>query len=121
MALLRNSHGKRAPDGIGACLKRNADNLVAQGRNISSFGKFILELGKQCPGIEIIPIERKAMDSFEISIDLETFKGSLPNASSCLSTIERSVLQVRRLNCLKYDGATTCKHYGIGKINVINT
>lgn len=26
-----SGHGKGAPDGIGGCLKRNADKLVAQG------------------------------------------------------------------------------------------
>lgn len=116
-----SGHGKGAPDGIGGCLKRNADNLVAQGRDISSFAQFLFELGNQCSGIKIIPVESKAIDSFKISLDLETFKGTLQIHEVVWSTRERSVLQARRLSCLKCDAATSCKHYGIGKIHLANT
>lgn len=39
-----SGHGKGVLDGIGGCLKRNDDTLVAQGRDNSSFEKFIFEL-----------------------------------------------------------------------------
>lgn len=46
-----SGHGKGAPDGIGGCLKRNADKLVAQGWDISLFEQFIFQLKAQCPGV----------------------------------------------------------------------
>ena len=31
-----SSHGKGAPDGVGAALKRSADNLISHGRDINN-------------------------------------------------------------------------------------
>lgn len=115
-----SGHGKGAPDGIGGCLKRNADSLVAQGRDISSFENFLFELGNQCPGVKIIPVEKKSIDSFQISISLETFKGTLQIHEVVWSMKESGVLQARRLSCLKFGASTPCKHDGIGNIKLNN-
>lgn len=115
-----SGHGKGAPDGIGGCLKRNADSLVAQGRDISSFEKFLFELGNQRPGVKIIPVEKKSIDSFQISISLETFKGTLQIHEVVWSMKESGVIQATRLSCLKYGASTPCKHYGIGNIKLNN-
>lgn len=50
-------HGKGAPDGIGGCLKRTADGLVAQGTEILTFESFVVELKKSCRGTEVIAID----------------------------------------------------------------
>lgn len=52
-------HGKGASDGIGGCVKRYADSLVAQGKDISNCDSFVFEVKKVCPGIEIIPIDEE--------------------------------------------------------------
>lgn len=93
---------------------------MVQERDISSFEKFLFELGNQCPGVKIIPVEKKSIDSFQISISLETFKGTLQIHEVVWSMKESGVLQARRLSWLKCDASTPCKHYGIGNIKLNN-
>lgn len=117
-----SGHGKGAPDGIGGCLKRNADDLVARGLDISSFDHFLFELRKRCQGVEIIPILKKDIDNLVNvnPINLETFKGTLKVHEITWSEKRGDILQARRLSCLDCDSSTSCHHYGIGQIQLFN-
>nr|CAH7731989.1 unnamed protein product [Callosobruchus chinensis] len=37
-------HGKGAPDGVGGCLKRNADAIVGRGKDLSNLDVLAAEL-----------------------------------------------------------------------------
>lgn len=37
-------HGKGAPDGIGGCVKRTADSLVSQGKDLADIDTLVKEL-----------------------------------------------------------------------------
>lgn len=47
-------HGKCAPDGIGGCLKRTADQVVAKVENIDCFESFVQILKENVRKMEII-------------------------------------------------------------------
>ncbi|CAH1108130.1 unnamed protein product, partial [Psylliodes chrysocephalus] len=48
-----SGHGKGAVDGVGGCLKRTADRLVACGIDIPNMNALLFHLRDACPGIQI--------------------------------------------------------------------
>lgn len=70
-------HGKGAPDGIGGCLKRTADGLVAQGQDIATFDNFMVQMKKCCKGIDIFAIEEDSIFLYEKIPTLKAFVGTL--------------------------------------------
>lgn len=70
-------HGKGAPDGIGGCLKRNANNLVALGHDMSSLDKFVDNLKKTCKNVTIITVDENDIALYDTKLPstLETYKG----------------------------------------------
>jgi hypothetical protein len=113
-------HGKGAPDGIGGCIKRSADSLVAQGKDISNFDSFVLEVKKVCPGIEIIPIDEDSITLYEKIPTLDAFKGTL-KVHHIIWSEPHEYLQARSLTCLKCGPDIACAHYGLGKICLHST
>ena len=71
-------HGKRAPNGIGGCIKRLADNLVAQGKDIDNINKLLPEI-KMNSNIDVYMIETKDIEKFESNLPkiIVAFKGTL--------------------------------------------
>ncbi|KAK5640405.1 hypothetical protein RI129_011216 [Pyrocoelia pectoralis] len=51
-----SGHGKGAVDGVGGCLKRTVDRLVACGNDIADFDALVTRLTDNYPGICIKPI-----------------------------------------------------------------
>lgn len=110
-------HGKGAPDGVGGCLKRTADNLVAQGRDIPNFTTLVQELTENCSGIQVLSIDSKRILEIDstLSPNIKPFKGTMSIRELTWSRNEENVLQVRKLCCFKC--TENCTHYGLGKIN----
>ncbi|CAG4946369.1 unnamed protein product [Parnassius apollo] len=50
---LEAGHGKGAPDGLGAVLKRKSDRIVKQGEDIGTFQKFVKVFQTNEPHITI--------------------------------------------------------------------
>lgn len=48
-----SGHGKGALDGIGAFLKRTADRLVAEGKDVHNYNTLVSVLRENCQGITI--------------------------------------------------------------------
>ncbi|XP_054259552.1 uncharacterized protein LOC128984273 [Macrosteles quadrilineatus] len=113
-------HGKGAPDGIGGCIKRSADSLVAQGKDISNFDSFVLEVKEVCPGIQIIPIDEDSITLYEKIPTLDAFKGTL-KVHHIIWSEPHEYLQARSLTCLKCRPDITCTHYDLGKIYLPST
>ncbi|GBN03594.1 hypothetical protein AVEN_201854-1 [Araneus ventricosus] len=108
-------HGKGAPEGIGGCIKRLADNIVSQGRDIPNINAFVSAL-KETSNIEIYKINLEDIDNVEklLPKDLETFK----THKITWSNENRTVIQARCLSCMKCKAGATCVHYGIEKIKI---
>lgn len=52
-------HGKGAPDGTGGTLKRTADRIVAQGKDVENFKWLFNVLLEHCPGVKMFEITDK--------------------------------------------------------------
>ncbi|KAJ8880977.1 hypothetical protein PR048_017450 [Dryococelus australis] len=112
---LESGHRKGAPDGVGATLKRNADDLVAKG---ADYQTIVPLLKVRCPGIIIEPITAESIMEIdeEVPEDLATFKGTTQIHQLTLKT--GCVLQVRRLTCLQGDPGSCYRHFHLGKIEI---
>lgn len=112
-------HGKGAPDGVGGCLKRTADSLVAQGRDISNINTIVSELKTNCTGINVYKIDGADIAKLDVHLpeDLPVFKGTLKVHEINWSQEKSGILQVRRLSCNECPAGVKCSHYGIGEID----
>ncbi|GBM30788.1 hypothetical protein AVEN_153343-1 [Araneus ventricosus] len=54
------SRRKGTPDGVGGNLKRTADNITAQGHDITGQDEFVSLLKSSCPDIKVIGINKDA-------------------------------------------------------------
>ncbi|KAG5887652.1 hypothetical protein JTB14_017829 [Gonioctena quinquepunctata] len=61
-------HGKGAADGVGGTLKRSADQVVAEGKDVTDLNVLINVLSSKCPSIMLIEVKslnKKIHRSFE--------------------------------------------------------
>lgn len=116
-------HGKGAPDGIGGCLKRTADNLVAHGKDLHNFSTLIRELQDNCKGIKCYAISSSEINKVESDVcmppDLKPFKGTMAVREIVWKQMSEDVLEARKLSCL-ICGTKICRHYSIGSINFLS-
>ncbi|GBL88743.1 hypothetical protein AVEN_158880-1 [Araneus ventricosus] len=113
---LEAGHGKGAPDGVGGCLKRTADRIVARGIDIPNI---------DVP-IDQLKIHRKGVNTFRVASaeinDCDKIEVTLPSFTSILRaheiswTKEENLNQVRRLTCTMCLADQQCHHYTIGQI-----
>ncbi|KAF0720389.1 1 2C2-dihydroxy-3-keto-5-methylthiopentene dioxygenase, partial [Aphis craccivora] len=69
-------HGKGAPDGVGGCLKRTADRVVAQGEDIDCFESFVKVLKENVRKVELILVYEHDIQSMKSNIppEIPSFK-----------------------------------------------
>ena len=72
-------HGKGAPDGIGGCIKRTADRLIGQRKDIPDINCLVEGIKEKCPSVTIYTINNKDFNIYEKCVpeNLTTFKGTL--------------------------------------------
>lgn len=113
-------HGKGAPDGVGGCLKRTADEFVARGTDIPNFEKLV-SLLKDTTQIEILTVTEEDITNNDLLLpkaeELVTFKGTMKIHQITWSKKSCSTLQARRLSCNNCQPEEDCQHFGIGSIN----
>lgn len=75
-------HGKGAPDGVGGCLKRSADQLVGTGKDIANAKGVFKELGAYCPSIKLFIITKEDIQAIDkiVPSDLISFAGTFENS-----------------------------------------
>uniref|UniRef100_A0A6P7GCH1 Uncharacterized protein LOC114340520 n=1 Tax=Diabrotica virgifera virgifera TaxID=50390 RepID=A0A6P7GCH1_DIAVI len=115
-----SGHGKGAPDGIGGCLKRTADNLVAQGKDLDNFSSLIKELQENCKGISCHTVSGSEIQKIKSELstaDLRPFKGTMTIREVVWTNTSYNLLEARNLSCLTC-GVQECCHYKIGTINI---
>lgn len=115
-----SGHGKGAPDGVGGYLKRTADMLVSQSKDITNCESFISILKQNSSGIEILDIDDKKMYYLDSILpeQLKTFKGTMQVHQVTWSKSKKNILQARRLSCLDCKSDESCKHFHIGTIDL---
>lgn len=107
-------HGKGAADGVGAALKRKADNLVAYGKDILDANQFF-ESVKESTNIKVFLIEEHDIDFIEqlIPADLPALKGTMKIHQ--LATLNKAgTLLYRDVSCFcgqQQRGLCSCFQY----------
>lgn len=112
------SHGKGAPDGIGAVLKRTADRHVAQGNDISCFQDFVAILKEKCPGIHLFSVTGENIKEVDVLLSkciFSTFTGTLKVHQV---VYQKKMIEFRTMSC--FECVTKCSHFIMGSIHIDN-
>lgn len=76
---LEAGHGKGPADGIGAAVKRRADDLIAQGKDIPNAQVLFSELQQQTSPIQLFYVEPEDIESMDTHLpaELQTIRGTM--------------------------------------------
>ena len=115
-----SGHGKGAVDGIGGCLKRTADRLVASGYDIPNIDALLFYLRESCPGIQIECVAEEQIMNYDklIPFKLKPFKGTMQVHQLCWNMNKPNCVALRRLSCSNCSFETNCSHYGLGNFSI---
>ncbi|CAG9796386.1 unnamed protein product [Diatraea saccharalis] len=106
-------HGKGAPDGIGGTLKRTADKVVAEGRDIVDLKSLKSILQTRCPSILLFEVTTSDIllmdDLIKQSKSISTFRGTQKIRQFVFFN---NTLQCRSLSCIYCK--KECTHYHLG-------
>ena len=110
-------HGKSAADGVGAVIKRSADNLVACCEDIGDYQSFVnaIKLRQKSVFIETILKEDIIDVDKIIPSNLKTFVGTMKAHQWTWNRKESNFIMFRNLSCYKCSSVKTCKHHHLGK------
>lgn len=97
---LEVGHGKGAPDGVGGCIKRTADNIVARGIDIPDLNTLMEQLKINCKGIKILQVPEKEIDEINFEEVIPTFAGTLKTHQISWCEDSARVINIRRLYAL---------------------
>ncbi|KAJ2944203.1 hypothetical protein O0L34_g18180 [Tuta absoluta] len=110
-----SGHGKGAPDGIGATLKRTADRMVLHGQDVGTFNQFRDLITSRIEN-EQLNIVVKTVDEKDIVLrtdmlpdNLKPFKGTL-SVHQVVWESPVSNLSLRKMSCFECSASQTCVH-----------
>lgn len=116
---LEAGHGKGAPDGVGGCIKRTADNLVARGIDIPNIAVLMEQLKIHCTGVHMFYVSEAEIDELDkVSVVVPLFKGTLKSHEISWSKDGGQLINIRRLTCTLCLAEQNCHHYGIGQMSL---
>ena len=95
-----SSHGKGAPDGVGAALKRSADNLISHGRDIINAYELFKALSETDTSIKLYFIENEAVEQA-----LQRMPSTIPPVPGTMRihqviTLARGEITYRDVSCM---------------------
>ena len=111
-----SGHGKGAPDGVGGCLKRTADDLVNRSEDLTSSEKFISCMKEHCRNITVLPIDEKNIEILDklMPCNIPQLKGTMKLHQITWRKSKENLLEGRRLICLACNPEDVCCHYLVG-------
>nr|CAI5864169.1 unnamed protein product [Callosobruchus analis] len=116
-----SGHGKGAPDGVGAVVKRTADRLVAMGRDIPDL-QSLVEALRDSTKVVVLCVDSKHIEEINriIPHDLRAFRGTMKVHEVCWTIEAPSILKMRQLSCRLCGEHQDCEHYGLGEIKLLS-
>lgn len=104
-------HGKFAPDGVGAVMKRTADQMVRFGEDVGSFSQFCNAMNDHIENIVIKVVEEADVTEREKKIpkDLKSFKGTL-TVHQVIWDIYEKYTTMRSISCFLCNAGEVCHH-----------
>lgn len=96
-------HGKGAPDGVGALLKRTADRFVAHDGDMNNIDSFVNYLKSAVQGVKISTVEEYEVEEKDwlLPTNLNTFRGTLQIKQVVWTKETNSRIVLRRLSCIE--------------------
>lgn len=110
-----SGHGKGAPDGIGATLKRTADRLVCEHKDVHNFTEFLNVVKENVKGIIIETVSEDDIMSIDKEFPVENIpvvKGTM-NVHNFMWTRTSNLTTFNSLTCNECTFEQVCKHYNI--------
>lgn len=122
-----SGHGKGKPDGIGGTIKRTADRLVAEGKDVDSLDVLVTSLKENVRKVEINVVTNTDIEIIKRKInyaDVIPFKGTMKvhQVIQIHDVWGRTVLGMKSMSCFKcidnkhYQSQSVCNHFSIGTI-----
>lgn len=111
-------HGKGAPDGVGAVLKRTADRMVVFGADIGTYCQFYELLLRSVENVTIKKVEECDIIAKEklVPKNLKPFMGTL-SVYQVLWDVKVPQTILRKMSCFDCNAHEKCIHgYDIGRI-----
>lgn len=106
-----SGHGKGAPDGIGAVVKRTADNFVKYGGDIGSFEDFWALVTKNIPNVHFNVVTESAIKKIILPPNIPGFKGTMEVHQIIWTANSIKTIALRRLSCFEcHDCRISCIH-----------
>ncbi|KAJ8729858.1 hypothetical protein PYW07_016896 [Mythimna separata] len=108
-------HGKGAPDGLGAVVKRTADRIVNTGTDVGTFSKFVEITRANLPNIKIVEITNADIDEKQAMMPncIPSFKGTMAVHQVIWRCGSRDHLEMRSRSCFRCQ-VEMCQHYSLG-------
>lgn len=122
-------HGKGAPDGVGAVLKRTADNHVKFGGDVGSFEDFVDLIREKVQSIEVTVISEEDINRKKFPAHVPSFRGTIKVHQVIWSSELPYSVALRSLSCfICLNSYLPCEHQrhmgmldmGFGQTTVIN-
>ncbi|CAH2094688.1 unnamed protein product [Euphydryas editha] len=106
-----SGHGKGAPDGIGAVVKRTADNFVKYGGDIGSFEDFWDLVTKNIPNVYFKMVTESDIKKIIFPPNIPRFKGTMEVHQIIWTADSIKTITLRRLSCFDcHDCRISCVH-----------
>ncbi|XP_045775471.1 uncharacterized protein LOC123874272 [Maniola jurtina] len=115
---LESGHGKGAPDGIGAVIKRTADSAVCFGTDVGTLKDFWYILKQKIKNVEIRLVTTSNIEDKKIPQKTKTFKGTM-SVHQVLWSSDNYRMTFRKLSCFFCQNGIECAHgYHLGYMNI---
>lgn len=113
-----SGHGKGAPDGVGGVLKRTADRLVAEGKDLNDFQSVFKYLEDRCLGITLLLVSEEQITKMKLLFEnqtLKSFKGTL-KVHQIAGKLLPGTIFLRSKSCFTCPIDESCRHDYLGNI-----
>lgn len=106
-----SGHGKGAPDGIGAVVKRTADNFVKYGGDVGYFEDFWALVTKNVPNVHFEMVAENEIKGIILPPNIPGFKGTMKVHQIIWTADSMKTIALRKLSCFEcQDCRISCIH-----------
>lgn len=106
-----SGHGKGAPDGIGAVIKRTADSFVRYGGDVGFFEDFWALVTKNIPNVYFEMVTERDIKEKIFPPNIPGFKGTMKVHQVIWTSDSNKTVALRRLSCFECkDCSISCIH-----------
>ncbi|KAL0879214.1 hypothetical protein ABMA27_002997 [Loxostege sticticalis] len=115
---LEAGHGKGAPDGVGAVLKRTADQIIRFGNDIGTMKDFWELIQVKVKNVKLLSVSEQDIEDRKFPSSVQGFRGTM-SVHQVLWSFDRPRITFRKLSCFLCENGDICSHnYHLGFMNL---